>query len=141
LIGGSPIAFPYMSCPERCAIDVYVPAASQHFGQRELAKFFTTTFHLAFSFVLIMTQCPASGASALIGYGGRCTARIVSEKTKKNIPIVIATNVLFKTTREWLVFPFLTSFYGNDGTKFSKKAERRLSLSSSSPARETILNT
>jgi hypothetical protein len=32
-------------------------------------------------------------------------------------------------------FPFLTSFYGNDGTKFSEKAERRLSLSSSSPAR------
>jgi len=88
-----------------------------------------------------MTQCPASGASALIGYGGRCTARIVSEKTKKNSPIIIATNVLFKTTREWLVFPFLTSFYGNDGTKFSKKTERRLSLSSSSPARETILNT
>jgi hypothetical protein len=27
-----------------------------------------------------------------------------------------------------LVFPFLTLFYGNDGTKFSKKAERRLSL-------------
>src|SRR6266498_4896958 len=34
-----------------------------------------------------------------------------------------------------LVFPFLTSFYGNDGTKFSEKAERRLSLSSSSPAK------
>src|SRR6266567_5477996 len=34
-----------------------------------------------------------------------------------------------------LVFPFLISFYGNGGTKFSKKAERRLSLSSSSPAR------
>ena len=31
--------------------------------------------------------------------------------------------------------PFPTSFYGNDGTKFPKKAERRLSLSSSSPAR------
>jgi hypothetical protein len=30
------------------------------------------------------------------------------------------------------MLPFLTSFYGNDGTKFSKKkAERRLSLSSS----------
>jgi hypothetical protein len=27
-----------------------------------------------------------------------------------------------------LVFPFLTLFYGNDGTKFPKKAERRLSL-------------
>src|SRR6266487_487425 len=34
-----------------------------------------------------------------------------------------------------LVFPFLISFYGNGGTKFQKKAERRLSLSSSSPAR------
>jgi hypothetical protein len=30
-----------------------------------------------------------------------------------------------------LLFPFLTPFYGNDGTKFSKKAERRLNLSSS----------
>ena len=95
---------------------------------KKLAKFFTTMFHLVFSFVLIMTQCPASGSSALIGYGGRCTARIVSEETKKSSPIIIATNVFFKTTREWLVFPFPTSFYGNDGTKFSTKAERRLSL-------------
>lgn len=82
-------------------------------------------FHLVFSFVLIMTQCPASGGSALIGYGGRCTARIVSEETKKSSPIIIATNVFFMTTGERLVFPFLTSFYGSDGTKFSKKAERR----------------
>src|SRR6266480_5401663 len=59
--------------------------------------------HLAFSFVLIMTQCPASGASALIGYGGRCTAGIVSEKTRTTSPVIIATNVFFKTTREWLV--------------------------------------
>src|SRR5439155_2534450 len=42
----------------------------------------------------------------------------------------IATNVFFETTREWLVFPFLTCYYGNGGTKVSKKAERRLSLSS-----------
>jgi hypothetical protein len=28
------------------------------------------------------------------------------------------------------VFPFLTCYYGNGGTKVSKKAERRLSLSS-----------
>ena len=52
---------------------------------KKLAKFFTTIFHLVFSFVLIMTQCPASGFSALIGYGGRCTARIVSEETKKAV--------------------------------------------------------
>src|SRR6266496_5411352 len=40
-----------------------------------------------------------------------------------------------------LVFPFLTSFYGNGGTKFSKKkTERRLSLSSSSSARRAIWN-
>jgi hypothetical protein len=39
----------------------------------------------------------------------------------------------FKTTREWFVFPFLTSSYGKDGTKFSKK----LSLSLSSPARRS----
>ena len=75
---------------------------------KNFAKLFTTMFHLVFSFVLIMTQCPASGCSALIGYGGRCTARIVSEETKKSSPISIATNVFFKTTREWLVFPFLT---------------------------------
>ena len=101
---------------------------------KKLAKFFTMMFHLVFSFVLIMTQCPASGASGLIGNGGRCTARIVSEETKKSSPIIITTNVFFKTTREWLVFPFPTSFYGNDGTKFSKKAERRLSLSSKQPS-------
>ena len=88
---------------------------------KKLAKFYTTMFHLVFSFVLIMTQCPASGCSALIGYGGRRTARIVSEETKKSSPIIIATNVFFKTTREWLVFPFPTSFYGNGGTKFPKK--------------------
>jgi hypothetical protein len=69
---------------------------------KNLSKFFTTMFHLVFSFVLIMTQCPASGSSALIGYGGCCTARIVSEETKKSSPIIIATNVLFKTTREWV---------------------------------------
>src|SRR6266513_880810 len=33
-----------------------------------------------------------------------------------------------------LVFPFLTSFYGNDGTKFWQRAEGRSSLSSNSPA-------
>jgi hypothetical protein len=100
---------------------------------KNLSKFFTTMFHLVFSFVLIMTQCPASGSSALIGYGGRCTARIVSEETSS--PIIIATNVFFKTTREWVGVSISShSFYGNDGTKFPKKAERRLSLSSSSPA-------
>jgi len=77
---------------------------------KNFAKLFTTMFHLLFSFVLIMTQCPVSGpvsgCSALIGYGGRCTARIVSEETKKSSPIIIATNVFFKTTREWLCFRF-----------------------------------
>jgi len=102
---------------------------------KNLAKLFTTMFHLVFSFVLIMTQCPASGCSALIGYGGRCTARIVSEETKKSSPIIIATNVFFKTTREWFVFSISHSFYGNGGTKFPKKAERRSSMSSNSPAR------
>src|SRR5205823_9450477 len=42
---------------------------------KRLANFFMTMFHLVFSFVLIMTQCPASGFSALTGNGGRCTAR------------------------------------------------------------------
>jgi hypothetical protein len=64
---------------------------------KKLAKFFTMMFHLVFSFVPIITQCPASGFSALTGYGGRCTARTVSEETKKNSPIIIATNVSFMT--------------------------------------------
>jgi hypothetical protein len=80
------MAFPYMSCPE-------------HVSQREFAELFITMFHLVSSFVLIMTQCP-SGASALIGYSGRFTARIVSEGTKKDIPIIMETNIPFKTTRE-----------------------------------------
>jgi hypothetical protein len=42
-------------------------------------------FHLVSSFVLMVTQRPASGGSALIGYGGRFTARIVFEETKKSI--------------------------------------------------------
>jgi len=59
LNGRSPIAFPYTSCPERRAIDVYVYAASQPVRQRQLAKFLTTIFHLVVSFVLIMAQRPA----------------------------------------------------------------------------------
>ena len=64
---------------------------------KRLANFFITMFHLVFSFVPIMTQPPASGFSALTGYGGRCTARTVSEETKKNSPTIIATNVSFIT--------------------------------------------
>ena len=63
----------------------------------------TTMFHLVSSFVLIVTQWPAAGSSALIGYGGRCTARTVSEQTNENSPIIIATNVLFKTVRRYLL--------------------------------------
>jgi hypothetical protein len=76
-----------MSCPE-------------HVGQREFAELFITMFHLVSSFVLTMTQCPASGASALIGNSGRFTARLVSKGTKKDIPIIMETNIPFKTTRE-----------------------------------------
>ena len=90
---------------------------------KKLAKFFTTMFHLVCSFVLIMTQCPASGLCALIGYGGRCTARIVSQETKKSSPMIIACSVFFKTTGERLVLPFFTSFYGSDGTKFFKNLD------------------
>jgi hypothetical protein len=90
---------------------------------KKLAKLFTTMFHLVCSFVLIMIQCPPSGLSALIGYGGRCTARIVSQETKKSSPMIIACNVFFKTTGEWLAFPFFTSFYGSDGTKFFKNLD------------------
>jgi hypothetical protein len=71
---------------------------------KRLANFFVTMFHLVFSFVPTMTQCPASGFSALTGYGGRCTARTVSEETKKNSPIIIATNVSFMTAGEALMF-------------------------------------
>jgi hypothetical protein len=98
LIGRSSIAF-----PERRAIDVYVHAASQPVRQRKLAKFFTTIFHPIFSFALIITQCPASGFSALIGYGGRCTARIVSEETAKSSATTVARSVFSKTTRECLL--------------------------------------
>jgi hypothetical protein len=48
-------------------------------------------FHLVSSFVLIVTQWPASGSSALIGYGGRFTARIVFEETKKAAANAILT--------------------------------------------------
>jgi hypothetical protein len=100
LIRRRSIAFPYVSCPESRAIDVYVLVASQPVRQRKLAKFFTTIFHLVFSFVLIMIQCPASGCSALIGYGGRCTARIASAAKEKSSPLIVATNIFFKTTRD-----------------------------------------
>ena len=60
-------------------------------------NFFMTMSHLVFSFVLIISQFPASGFSALIGYGGRCTARTVPKEAKKNSPIIIATNASFIT--------------------------------------------
>src|SRR5438477_1689960 len=68
------------------------------------ANFFMTISHLVSSFVPIMTQPPASGLSALTGYGGRCTARTVSEETKKNSPIIIATNVSLMTKGGRLMF-------------------------------------
>ena len=71
---------------------------------KRLAKFFMTMFHLVFSFVPTMTQWPVSGFSALTGNGGRCTARTVSEETKKNSPIIIARNVSFMTTGGGLMF-------------------------------------
>jgi hypothetical protein len=99
----SPIAFTYTCWPERRAIDVYVHATSQSVRQRKLVKFLTTIFHLSFSFVLIMTQRPASGGSALMGYGGRCTAGIASEESKKSSTTPVATSVFFKTTRQCLL--------------------------------------
>ena len=67
---------------------------------KRFANFFMTMFHLFLSFVPTMTQCPASGFSALTGYGGRCTARTVPKETKKKSPIIIATNVSFMTAGE-----------------------------------------
>jgi hypothetical protein len=64
---------------------------------KRLANFFMTMSHLVLPFVPTMTQCPAPGFSALTGYGGRCTARTVPKETKKNSPIIIATNVSFMT--------------------------------------------
>jgi hypothetical protein len=78
------------------------------------ANFFVTMFHLVFSFVPTMTQSQASGFSALIGNGGRCTAGTVSEETKKNSPIIIATNVSFIARGGMVdVFYFSSSFYGS----------------------------
>jgi hypothetical protein len=71
---------------------------------KRLANFFVTISHLVLSFVPIMTQPPAAGFSALTGYGGRCTARTVSEETKKNRPTIIATNVSLMTKRGRLMF-------------------------------------
>ena len=86
------------------------------------ANFFMTISHLVSSFVPIMTQPPASGLSALTGYGGRCTARTVSEETKKNSPMTSATNVSFMTKGGMAdAFSFSSSFYGSARTKFSKK--------------------
>jgi hypothetical protein len=42
------------------------------------------------SFVPIITQWPASGGSALIGYAGRFTARTVSKETKESSAIITA---------------------------------------------------
>jgi hypothetical protein len=36
---------------------------------------------------------------------------------------MISVWLVFKATREWLVFPFFTSFYGSDGTTFSKNLD------------------
>jgi hypothetical protein len=81
---------------------------------KRLANFFMTMFHLVFSFLPTMTQWPASGLSALTGYGGRCTARTVSEETKKNSPTIIATNISFMTTGGRVdIFSFSSSFYGS----------------------------
>ena len=71
---------------------------------KRLANFSMTMSHLVFSFVPIISQPPAPGFSALTGYGGRCTARTVSEETKKNSPIIIATNVSFMTAGGRLMF-------------------------------------
>jgi hypothetical protein len=60
--------------------------------------------HLVFSFVPIMSQPPVPGFSALTGYGGRCTARTVPKETKKNSPIIIATNVSFMTAGGRVMF-------------------------------------
>ena len=71
---------------------------------KKLAEFLMTMSHLVFSFVLLMSQPLASGFSALTGYGGRCTARTVPKETKRNSPIIIATNVSFITRGEGLMF-------------------------------------
>jgi hypothetical protein len=89
------------------------PAEALCFVKR-LAKFFVTMFHLVFSFVPIMSQPPSVRLSALTGYGGRCTAGTVSKETKKNSPIIIATNVSFMTKGGMVdVFYFSPSFYGS----------------------------
>jgi hypothetical protein len=71
---------------------------------KKLANFFMTMSHFVSLFVPIMSQPPAPGFSALTGYGGRCTARTVPKETKKNSPIIIATNVSFMTAGGKLMF-------------------------------------
>ena len=81
---------------------------------KRLAKFFMTMFHLVFSFVPTMTQWPVSGFSALTGNGGRCIAGTVSKETKKNSPIISATNVSVMTAGGMAdAFSFSSSFYGS----------------------------
>jgi hypothetical protein len=102
---------------------------------KRLANFLMTMSHLVFSFVPIISQPPATGFSALTGYGGRCTARTVSEETKKNSPIIIATNVSFMTAGGRVdVFSFSSSFYGSARTKFSKNLEGRFDSICAKPA-------
>jgi hypothetical protein len=90
----------------------YTTVGALRFVKR-LANLFVTICHLVFSFVPIMSQPPAPGFSALTGYGGRCTARTVPKETKRNSPIIIATNVSFMTAGGRVdVFSFSSSFYG-----------------------------
>ena len=83
---------------------VFQSTAEALYFVKRLANFSMTMSHLVFSFVPIISQPPAPGFSALTGYGGRWTARTVSEETKKNSPIIIATNVSFMTAGGRLMF-------------------------------------
>src|SRR5206468_1442126 len=96
-------------------------------------NFFMTMSHLVFSFVLIISQSPVSGFSALIGYGGRCTARTVPKETKKNSPIIIATNASFITMGG---SGFLNLLLRKRLNEVLKKTEWRSSLFSSSSTRK-----
>jgi hypothetical protein len=51
---------------------------------------FTLRASMLLSFVPIITQGPASGGSALIGYAGRFTASSVSKETKESSAIITA---------------------------------------------------
>jgi len=64
------------------------------------------------SFVPIITQWPASGGSALIGYAGRFTARTVSKETKESSAIITASTQIAALGGASISLPCTTAIAG-----------------------------